>query len=234
MRSTFEILDLGKRPYSPVLKLQEALLVRRKKGEVPDILLLVEHEPVYTLGRNAVADNITASAEELVRMGIEVVRTSRGGEVTYHGPGQLVGYPIIHLGNTGMGVVDYVDRLEETIIRILADFGLKGTRDSLNRGVWIGSDKIAAIGVRITGHVTMHGFALNVSTDLTHYRGIIPCGITNRGVTSLRTLGCDVSMKKVKRVAVEKFCEVFKYKDIEGPLPATGLDLNCDDLLEQL
>ena len=120
VRSTLEILDLGKRSYSPVLKLQEALLVRRKKGEIPDILLLVEHEPVYTLGRNAVADNITASAEELVRMGIEVVRTSRGGEVTYHGPGQLVGYPIIHLGNTGMGVVEYVDRLEETIIRIWA------------------------------------------------------------------------------------------------------------------
>jgi lipoyl(octanoyl) transferase len=209
MTNRFDILDLGRRAYRPVLELQERLVEDRRAGRIPDTLILVEHEPVYTLGRNADERHIVAPAEELQRLGIDVVKTGRGGDVTYHGPGQLVGYPILDLGARGEGAVWYVGALEELLICVLADFGVRAGRDPINRGVWVGAQKIAAIGVRISRRITMHGFALNVCTDLTHYRGIIPCGLADRGVTSLNLFVKGVSIPDVKRSVVEHFRKMF-------------------------
>lgn len=208
-----DVRDLGVMNYGAALELQESLVELRKRGEIPDTLLLIEHPPVYTLGRAAAESNITADPAELRRLGIEVVRTSRGGEVTYHGPGQLVGYPIIDLGAHDGSAVWYVDRLERVMIEALAGFGVTGTTDRQNRGVWVGDDKVGAIGVRITRHITMHGFSLNVCPDLNDYRGIVPCGIRDKGVTALNLLAPDVGMGDVKTMIVEKFTSVFGYTE---------------------
>jgi lipoyl(octanoyl) transferase len=210
-RRVLNVRDLGLMPYEAALNVQETAVEARKAGEAPDLLLLVEHEPVYTLGRNSEDDNIVAGAEKLEEWGVDVVRTGRGGQVTYHGPGQLVGYPIISLQGRA-GVAWYVNSLEETLIRTLANFGVDATRDPSNRGVWVGSEKIAAIGVRITRGVTMHGFSLNVDVNMNHYGGIIPCGIRGRGVTSLHLKTPDVSMDEVKETVIESFCKVFDYE----------------------
>jgi lipoyl(octanoyl) transferase len=209
---TLDVLDLGMQAYLPALRRQEELVERRGKDAIPDTLLLVEHEPVYTLGRNAKEQNIVATPEELDRQKIQVVKTGRGGDVTFHGPGQLVGYPILDLRRWGKGVVWYVDSLEEVLIRTLAEYGVAGTRDSKHRGVWVNDCKIAAIGVRITRHITMHGFSLNVRTDLGYYRGIIPCGIPDKGVTSLHLIVPEVDMDDVKRKLVAQFKAVFGYE----------------------
>jgi lipoate-protein ligase B len=216
MNRVLRVMDLGRRAYKPVFELQERLVAERGRGEIPDTLILVEHEPVYTLGRNAKEGHVVASPEELARLGIEVVHTSRGGDVTYHGPGQLVAYPILDLGVRSRQIAWYVGNLEEVIIRVLADFGLQAGRDRKNRGVWIGDEKIAALGVRIAGHITMHGFALNVRADLGHYRGIVPCGIRDKGVTSLHRFVPDVTMEDVKAKVIGRFIEVFEYESIEG------------------
>ena len=216
MRSVFKVIDLGVKAYEPALKLQEEFVDKRAKNEIPDTLLLVEHEPVYTLGINADENNIIVSKDELKRKRIKVIKTSRGGDVTFHGPGQLLGYPIIFLGAGAKKVLWYVEKLEQLIIRTLSDFGIKGSTDRKHRGVWVGNDKIAALGVRITRQITMHGFALNVSTDLKYYEAIIPCGIRGKGVTSLRLLGCKASMDEVKRKVIDNFKEVFGYRKSEG------------------
>jgi lipoate-protein ligase B len=202
-------MDLGRRAYEPVLELQKRLVSGRKQGTEPDTLVLVEHEPVFTLGRNAGEANVLASPADLERRGIRVVRTGRGGDVTYHGPGQLVAYPVISLKVRKRGVLWYIEKLEAVLIAALAEFGIDGRRDARNRGVWIGSDKIAAIGVRVTGHVTMHGFALNVRTDPGDYEGIIPCGVVDGGVTSMHLHRPAVTMHSVKGVVVENFCRFF-------------------------
>ena len=207
-----DIQDLGRRDFESAFALQETLVQQRRDGEVPDTLLLVEHDPVYTLGRNATEDNIVAAADELAEWGIAVVRTTRGGQVTYHGPGQLVGYPILDLGEHSRGPIWYVTQLEEVLIRTLAVYGLDGRRDDVNRGVWIGNDKVAALGVRISQHVTMHGFALNVCVDLDDYRGIIPCGIQGRGVTSLNVFKPEITLDEVKTTLRGEFREVFGYE----------------------
>jgi lipoyl(octanoyl) transferase len=208
---SLNVIDLGRMAYDRALKRQEELVAKRKNGEAPDTLLLVEHEPVYTLGRSAKETNVLLSGDELKRKGIEVVKTGRGGDVTFHGPGQLVGYPILDLSRWGKGAVWYVGSLEEVIIRTLADYGIKGGRDEKHRGVWIGDKKIAAIGVRITRHVTMHGFSLNVCVNLDYYKGIVPCGIADKGVTSLDRLVPGIRMEDVKKKIVERFKEVFGY-----------------------
>jgi lipoyl(octanoyl) transferase len=207
----FQIRDIGRQPYGPVFKLQERLVADRLAGHIPDTLILVEHDPVYTLGRNADAHNVVAPPAALREAGIEVVRTTRGGDVTYHGPGQIVGYPILDLRARGEGVVWYVGRLEEVLIRLLAEYGIEGQRDRANRGVWVRQEKVAALGVRVTRGITMHGFALNVTTDLRQYGGIIPCGIRDRGVTSLDRLVPGVTVESVKPRLVEQFKIVFGY-----------------------
>lgn len=175
---------LGTVPYAEALALQTELHERRVLGEIPDTLVLLEHPHVYTIGRRGSASDVLWDAATLRRRGVEVVEADRGGQVTYHGPGQLVGYPIIDLG-PGADLVGYVRRLEDVLIETLSRFGLEAGRDEGNTGVWIGGAKVAAIGVRVTRSVTKHGFALNVSPDLSYFAGIVPCGIFDKGVTSM-------------------------------------------------
>ena len=208
--------DIGLTPYGRALELQNQLVEQRKSGEIGDTLVLTEHEAVYTLGRSADDKNVVADADELQRMGIDVIHVGRGGDVTYHGPGQIVGYPIIDLSCREEGVVAYVSGVEEVLIGVLADYDIEGRRDPENRGVWIGNEKIAAIGVRVTRSVTMHGFALNVSVDLSHYGGIVPCGIVGKGVTSLDRLVPSVDMAQVKKRIIVRFSEVFGYEEHES------------------
>jgi lipoyl(octanoyl) transferase len=214
MQEILQIVDLGRMAYGPALRLQERLVEERQSGSRADTLLLVEHDAVYTLGRNTREENLIASHDFLKAKGIEVFRVGRGGDITYHGPGQLVGYPIINLAGRRLGVVSYVARLEEVICAVLAGFGVVAATDSKKRGVWVGDNKIAAIGVRVTRHVTMHGFSLNVATDLANYSGIIPCGIKDRGITSLDLLSRDATMDRVKIAVVENFARRFQYAGI--------------------
>lgn len=215
-----EIRDLGRDvPYADAAALQERLHALRRSGGIPDTLLLLEHRPVYTLGRSADPRHVLLSAEALRRAGIDLVETNRGGDVTYHGPGQLVGYPIIHLGEAGMRVVEYVTALEEVLIRVAAAFGIRAGRDARNRGVWAGGRKLAALGIRVSRQVAMHGFALNVSTRLSDFRGIVPCGLADAGVTSMEELlGAAPGMDEVKRRTVRAFREVMG----SGPRAADG------------
>jgi len=210
-QKALEIIDLGRKPYGEALRIQEERVGQCHDGKVPDALFLVEHDPVYTLGRNASQAEVLLSEAECRAKGVEVIRTTRGGKVTFHGPGQLVGYPIIRLGTNAREAVRYVGMLEDVLVRVLDEFGLKATGDKHNRGVWVGNEKIAALGVRITGGVTMHGFALNVRVDLSFYGGIVPCGIKDRGVTSMHRSVQDISVDKVKPVVVRQFREVFRY-----------------------
>jgi lipoyl(octanoyl) transferase len=210
---TLSIQDLGReQPYADVLALQEETHAARCNGRVPDTFFLLEHRRVYTLGRSAEANNILYSQETLEQTGIDRVETSRGGDVTYHGPGQLVGYPIIHIGEADLKVVEYVTALEESLIRAMATFGIEAGRDSRNRGVWVGNNKLAAIGIRVAHSVTMHGFALNVNTQLADYCGIISCGLQDAGVTSMsKLLGKPLNMPAVKQAVISSFKQVFQY-----------------------
>lgn len=178
---------LGRVDYPRAFELQRGLAARRAAGEIGDTLLLLEHEPVYTLGRRATDAEVLFDPDTLAARGITIEHTDRGGRVTYHGPGQLVGYPITDLGPNG-DLVAYVRKLEHAMIGLCADFGVTaGTVGGLT-GVWVGNDKIGAIGVHVSRGVTTHGFAINVTTDLSMFNGIIPCGIVDRGVTSLQAL----------------------------------------------
>jgi lipoyl(octanoyl) transferase len=206
-----DIRDLGTDvDYAATVALQESLLAERVAGKIPDTLLLLEHKPVFTLGRSARAANVLWSEAELARRGIACVATTRGGDVTYHGTGQLVGYPIVHLGAARMTLTEYVHGVEETLLRALATFGITGERNARNHGVWIGGDKIAAIGLRVSRQVSMHGFSLNVTTRLEDCRGIVACGLRDAGVTSMaQVLGQAPAMADVKSAVLLSFCEVF-------------------------
>jgi len=187
------VRKLGRVAYDRGLERQAQLVAQRQRGEVPDTLLLLEHDPVFTLGRNARAEHILHSAETLRQRGFGVFETGRGGDVTYHGPGQVVGYPILDLSPDRQDVHRYVRDLEEVMIRACADFGVAAGRLAGLTGTWVGGEKIGAIGVRIARWVTSHGFALNVGTDLSPFELIVPCGIRGHGVTSLdRLLGRPV------------------------------------------
>lgn len=177
---------------------------------MPDTIVLTEHEHVYTVGANGVPSHILASAAELEALGATVVGTDRGGDVTYHGPGQLVAYPILDLEQHRKDLHWYLRALEESVIRLLARYGVEAVRSEPYTGVWVGHEKLCAIGVRTSRWVTMHGLALNVNTDLRYFAAIIPCGIAHRGVTSLaRVLGSSVEMNELSRAFVAEFAEVF-------------------------
>ena len=200
-------------PYADALALQRALVEERKADRVGDLLLLVEHPPVLTLGvrGDGGRSHILASAEALAARGIDVFETGRGGDITYHGPGQVVGYPIISLKPDRCDVHRYVRDLEEVLIRTASDYGIAAGRIAGLTGVWAGRDKLAAIGVRIARWVTSHGFALNVTTDLSHFDLIVPCGIADHGITSLERL---TGRHRLDRTGVEDqivrhFSEVF-------------------------
>lgn len=209
-RTPVRLLNLRRWPYEEALVLQHRIVAARQAGLVGNTLILLEHDPVITIGRTGDAGHILASKEDLLAAGIRVYRVERGGNVTYHGPGQLVGYPILRLADYGLGVSDYMHCLEETIIRTLADFGIEAGRLDNVIGVWVSGAKIAALGARIEGGVTYHGFALNVDPDLSHFDFIVPCGITGCRVTSMcLELGRQVDMEAVRERLVTRFSEVF-------------------------
>lgn len=199
-------MDLGRAAYGPVLELQRRLVQRVREAPAEKaFLLLVEHDPpVITLGRGSRQEHLLASPEQLAEEGIEVHEASRGGDVTYHGPGQLVAYPIIRLDLHGRDIRGYLRRLEAAVIHLLKGFGVSSRRDEQYTGVWAGQEKIAAIGVAVRRWVTYHGLALNVDSNLRHFGLIVPCGIRGKGVTSLsRVLGRNVHVGEVKQPLVE-------------------------------
>ena len=204
--------DLGRMPYAEAFELQRELVEKRKRCEIPDQLLIVEHPPVITMGRNGHDENLLAAPEILARAGVDFHYTDRGGDVTFHGPGQVVGYPIFDLREWKRDVVAYVRALEEVLIEALAEFGPRGSRLQGATGVWVstpgGPAKIAAIGVHISRWVTSHGFALNVDADLSYFRYIVPCGLT-KPVTSMRELGLTAKREEVITALARSFGRVF-------------------------
>jgi len=216
-----EVRRLGLIGYDEALTLQRELVEERRAGRIPDLLLLLEHPPVITLGvRSEIARaNVVATDERLAELGVAVHETGRGGDVTYHGPGQIVGYPILDLRPDRCDVHKYVRDLEEVMIRTCADYGVAAGRITGLTGTWVGAEKIGAIGIRISRWITSHGFAFNVSTDLDHFKLIVPCGISDRGVTSLeRVTGRSISLPEVEDALVRRFAEVF---DREPRTPVT-------------
>lgn len=204
-------MEPGVVPYGEAVALQERIRNARHAGLVPDVLLLLEHPPVITLGRAAHEENLLADPELLHSRGVELYEAARGGDVTYHGPGQLVGYPIFHLNDHGRDVHRYLRNVEEALIRTLATYGIDGDRVPGLTGVWVGSEKVAAIGIGVRQWVTWHGFALNISTNMDAFQLIVPCGIRDRGVTSLeRLLGRIVDPVEVTQRVVQSFAEVFE------------------------
>jgi lipoyl(octanoyl) transferase len=209
---------LGRIPYARGIALQERLVAERQAERIPDQLILLEHDPVFTLGRNARRQNVLLPDDALRASGYDVFETGRGGDVTYHGPGQVVGYPILALSPDRRDVHRYVRDLEEVMIRTSGDYGLEAGRVAGLTGTWIGPDKIGAIGVRISRWVTSHGFAFNVSTDLEAFGLIVPCGIRGRGVTSLkRSLGREVSLDEVMDRLTVHFTTVFD-REVVAPV----------------
>ncbi|MCP3979727.1 MAG: lipoyl(octanoyl) transferase LipB [bacterium] len=216
---------LGRIGYAEGLELQERLIAARRRGDVPDLLLLLEHPPVITLGRSSDESNVLLDADALRRRGIEVHEAGRGGDVTYHSPGQLVGYPILALPRERRDAHRYLRDLEQVLIRAAADYGSSCEREPGLTGIWTGGRKLAAIGVRLsTGWITSHGFALNVSTDLDGFSAIVPCGIRDRGVTSLaHETGTADRVRDVAGVVTRHFGSVFGLSPDDRPEPTPAL-----------
>ena len=207
-----QVQDLGNSPYKRTWELQKKLQLQRIENNIDDTLLLVEHEPVYTFGKNADENHLLQNYPENVKL----FHIERGGDITFHGPGQIVGYPIMDLHNYKMSISWYMRTLEEVIIRSLDKFGISADRKDGLTGVWVEDEKIAALGVRISRWVTMHGFALNVNTDLAYYDSIIPCGIFDYGITSMKhILGEKQNMSKIKSTLSAVFLDVFQLKEME-------------------
>jgi lipoyl(octanoyl) transferase len=207
--TTTQVRDLGLLRWDLAWERQREYAELRKSGAISDQLLIVEHPHVVTIGRNGHRENMLAEPEVLVRAGISFFETDRGGDVTYHGPGQIVGYPILDLREWKRDVHAYVRAIEQVIIDTLAGFGITAGREAGATGVWTGSGKIAAIGVHISRWVTSHGFALNVDTDLNYFRYIVPCGLT-RPVTSMRSLGSRAERGEVVAALIQNFGRVFE------------------------
>jgi lipoyl(octanoyl) transferase len=206
------VVERGVVPYDEGVALQQELVEARKAGSIPDTLVLLEHPPVITLGvkvRHS-RTHVLATDAELAAGGVSLFESGRGGDVTYHGPGQLVGYPILDLKPDRVDAHRYVRDLEDVLIRVCASYDIEAGRQAGLTGVWVGDAKVAAIGVRLSRWVTSHGFALNVDPDLSHFSLIVPCGISDKGVTSLaRLLGRPPSMADVRRRVVDAFLDVF-------------------------
>ena len=210
------VVNLGTVAYQEALDIQRALHERVMNNEAGDTLLLLTHLPVLTLGLQANRDNVYLSEEQLKRRGITVFQIDRGGDVTYHGPGQIVGYPIFNLTRHGRDIHEFIFKMQEVFIRLLVrEFGLAPHRESGKyTGVWIGDDKITAIGIHVRRWTTTHGFAFNVNTDLSHFTWINPCGLSDRGVTSLEKLTGEIlDMKTLRGLVARYFCEVFDMEE---------------------
>ncbi|HEX3682869.1 MAG TPA: lipoyl(octanoyl) transferase LipB [Bryobacteraceae bacterium] len=213
MRRPLEVLDLGRMRYGEALRIQQQRVEERKRGEGTDALLFVEHPHVVTMGRNGKQQHVLASEDILARTGIEFYETDRGGDVTYHGPGQIVGYPILDLREWRRDVRAYFRGVEQCLIDALGQFGLAAERipEAGYEGVWVGGAKIAAIGIHISRWVTSHGFALNMDTDLSYFKYIVPCGLA-KPVCSLRGLGCQASREEVMSAVACSFARTFDYE----------------------
>jgi lipoyl(octanoyl) transferase len=202
--------------YENGMAMQETLVARRQKEEIADQLLLLQHPPVITLGRGGKLENLLTGEHQLRTLGVRFYPTTRGGDITYHGPGQLVGYPILHLGEGSRDIRKYVTRLEEVLIRTVAEFGIETGRSDRNRGIWVGDRKLAAIGVRIARWVTSHGFALNVDPDMSHFQLITPCGIRDAGVVSMSELaGRRITLEELIAPLTRHFAELFDRELVE-------------------
>jgi lipoyl(octanoyl) transferase len=212
--------QLGLVDYGEGLRLQQELIAQRKAGTIPDTLLLLEHPHVYTLGRNAKRANLLVTEERLAEIGAQIFETDRGGDITYHGPGQLVGYPIFDLTQHRRDIAWYMRSLEEVFIRVAKDYGIDAARLAGAPGVWIGNEKLVALGVHISRWVTSHGFAFNISPDLGYFDHIVPCGLKDKGVTSLaRLLGREVSMEEAIERTIEHVGAVFDFEmDAAAPM----------------
>lgn len=227
------VVNLGLTDYKFAWDLQRGIFDLRAEGKISDVLLLTEHKDVYTLGKSSDVHHLLAGEEELQTSGVEVFHVDRGGDVTYHGPGQLVGYPIIDLTGYYRDIHRYLRAVEEVIIQTLTEYGIHSRRAEKYTGVWVGNDKIAAIGVKVSRWITMHGFALNVNTDLSYFDRIIPCGIFHKGITSLeRLLGKKISLNEISSVLAQKFGEVFgvqvegrKVDDFLQSLPRSNMEI---------
>ena len=210
--TVLDIIRLGRKAYDEVWDRQKKLVDERRLGTVPDTLILVEHDPVYTLGKNSNENHLLRSRDT----NIPVYQIERGGDVTFHGPGQLVGYPILDLRDHCQSVSWYMRTLEEVLIQTLGQFCIEARRRMGLTGVWVGEEKIAALGVRLSRWVSMHGFALNVNTDINFFDGIIPCGIFEYDVTSMtRVLGKEVSMVEVEETIITIFRTLFSFQKCE-------------------
>ncbi len=212
---TLEYANLGLVSYQETWDFQKATLERRFKNEIPDTFYMLEHPHTYTLGKTANGKNLLFNNIELEKKGITVFEIDRGGDITYHGPGQIVGYPILNLKEWKQDTHLYLRNLEEVLIRTCADFGLNAGRSEGLTGVWIENRKIAAIGIKVSRWITMHGFAFNVNTDLNLFNGIIPCGITDKKVTSLNEeLGKKINLIDVHEIILKYFKEIFEYDEV--------------------
>jgi lipoyl(octanoyl) transferase len=223
MMSVLQVCWLGDMDYRSAWHLQRDLVQRRRGGTIPDTLLLLEHRPpVITLGRASHIEHLLVTPGELTQLGIELVETDRGGDITYHGPGQLVGYPIFDLRDHGRDVHLYLRCLEESLMIALKHFGIEAHRQHGLTGVWVGEEKIAAIGIKVSHWVTMHGFALNVCPDLSHFDLIVPCGIHDKGVTSLqKVLRRQITTQEVIPAVVAGFAQAFNLRPVATPPPAS-------------
>jgi lipoyl(octanoyl) transferase len=210
------VVDLHTIGYEEALRMQLDLVEKRRNEEIPDTLLLLEHPPVITMGKSANKADVLADPDVLAAAGATVHVINRGGEVTYHGPGQLVGYIIANLYNHDRKLRRFIENLEEVFVRVLGTYyGITAARDEEHRGVWVGDEKITAVGIAVKNKITMHGFAFNVNTDLSHFEWIVACGIRDRGQTSLEKLtGAAAPLNAVKRQVADEFQKVFQYDDL--------------------
>ena len=216
-KKVYDAVYLGLMPYELALKLQRRLAKARAQGSVPDVLLLLQHPPVFTIGRFRGEEDIIISLEKLQQEGMAVFHTNRGGSITYHGPGQLVGYPILNLAENGLGVREYIWKLEEIIIKLLLILGIQGHRVAKYPGVWVDGKKVCSIGVHVSHHITMHGFALNVNTDLRHFEYINPCGIKGQVMTSIsKLLGYPIEVEAIIDALLDSFSAIFGLKRERG------------------
>jgi len=208
--------NLGIIDYQKAWDLQHETFNNRLSNEIEDTLLLLEHPNTYTLGKSSNKANLLFSDLELQQKNIAIYNIDRGGDITYHGPGQIVGYPIINLSLWKKDTHKYLRTLEEVIIQTLLEFGVNGERNEEHTGVWVGNNKICAIGIKVTRWITMHGFALNINTNMEYFNGIIPCGIKNKGVTSLKNeLNKQIEIELVKKSLLQKFYKIFNYDELE-------------------
>ena len=220
MNKILTYCDLGTIDYKDTWDLQKNLLNSRHKNEIDDILLLLEHPNTYTLGKTADRNNLIAQSKFLDQKKISVYDIDRGGDITYHGPGQIVGYPIIDLAGWNKDTHKYLRAIEEVIIKTCGNFNISAERNEEYTGVWVGDNKIAAIGIKVSRWITMHGFAFNVNTDLSLFDGIIPCGIKEKEVTSLqKELDKTIDINEVKTFILKNFTEVFEYSSAENKDP---------------